>query len=125
MYKVECPRCSNGKGVINAFRHVKGGVCFKCDGVGYVEVKTNPESLIKAKIARREKAQLALRAKMEAALEVDRLREEKYKNDSRIGPKTRERCAQHEALAHEVYLLLERIDSGEYAHGPNAGGISE
>lgn len=32
----ECPRCHGGKGVISAFKHVQGGVCFKCGGKGFV-----------------------------------------------------------------------------------------
>ena len=28
-----CDRCG-GKGYINAFRHISGGVCFECDGTG-------------------------------------------------------------------------------------------
>ena len=42
MFKVECPRCTGGKGVISAFKHVKGGVCFQCNGLGYVMRKTKP-----------------------------------------------------------------------------------
>lgn len=42
--KVECPRCMNGKGHIRAFSHVRGGVCFKCGGAGYVERKTAPKA---------------------------------------------------------------------------------
>lgn len=42
--KVECPRCTNGKGRIHAFSHVLGGVCFKCSGTGYVERKTAPKA---------------------------------------------------------------------------------
>lgn len=30
MHKIECPRCLGGKGEIRAFRHVQGGVCFRC-----------------------------------------------------------------------------------------------
>jgi hypothetical protein len=32
----DCPRCHNGAGRIDAFSHVKGGVCFKCNGKGIV-----------------------------------------------------------------------------------------
>lgn len=35
----ECPRCHGGKGIISAFSHVKGGVCFKCSGKGYIQGK--------------------------------------------------------------------------------------
>lgn len=45
MFKVPCPRCMNEKGVISAFRHVRGGVCFKCGGAGYVERKTEPRPM--------------------------------------------------------------------------------
>lgn len=30
----ECSRCCNDKGYISAYKHVKGGVCFKCKGRG-------------------------------------------------------------------------------------------
>ena len=46
MHKIECPRCLGGKGEIRAFRHVQGGVCFRCKGRGYVEVKTIPKPSI-------------------------------------------------------------------------------
>lgn len=42
MAKYECPKCSNGKGIINAFSHVLGGVCFKCKGTGFIEQKNKP-----------------------------------------------------------------------------------
>lgn len=47
MHKIECPRCLGGKGEIRAFRHVQGGVCFRCKGRGYVEVKTIPKPSIR------------------------------------------------------------------------------
>lgn len=42
MNKYPCPRCTNGTGIIKAFSHVKGGVCFKCDGKGFVMLKSAP-----------------------------------------------------------------------------------
>ena len=33
----ECPRCS-GNGYIQAFAHVEAGICFKCRGIGTVEI---------------------------------------------------------------------------------------
>ncbi|QLO06886.1 Uncharacterised protein [Escherichia coli] len=47
MHKIECPRCLGGKGEIRAFRHVQGGVCFRCKGRGYVEVKTIPKPSVR------------------------------------------------------------------------------
>jgi hypothetical protein len=47
MIKVECPRCLNGKGFISAFKHVQGGVCFKCKGQGFVTCKTKPAQSFK------------------------------------------------------------------------------
>jgi len=29
-----CPRCA-GAGILEEFRHIDGGVCFKCDGTGH------------------------------------------------------------------------------------------
>ena len=51
-YKVECSRCFGGKGFIRAYSHIQAGVCFKCGGKGYTEVKTNPEKLKAAKAKR-------------------------------------------------------------------------
>ena len=45
MFKVVCPRCCNSKGVIDAYSHVKGGVCFKCNGVGWIYRKTKPHPM--------------------------------------------------------------------------------
>lgn len=33
----ECPRCS-GQGYIQAFSHIKGGVCFLCGGAKVIEI---------------------------------------------------------------------------------------
>ena len=41
MIKVDCSRCVSN-GAISAFKHVQGGVCFKCKGAGFVMQKTNP-----------------------------------------------------------------------------------
>jgi hypothetical protein len=41
MIKVECGKCA-GKGTINGFSHVKGGVCFTCGGKGYKMQKSKP-----------------------------------------------------------------------------------
>ena len=41
MKKYECGKCS-GKGRIAAFNHVVAGVCFKCNGRGYVVRKSAP-----------------------------------------------------------------------------------
>jgi len=40
--KVECSRCIGGKGRIDAFSHIKAGVCFKCGGHGFVMQKSKP-----------------------------------------------------------------------------------
>lgn len=34
--KVECKRCG-GTGYINAYEHIDGGVCFACQGKGYLD----------------------------------------------------------------------------------------
>jgi RecJ-like exonuclease len=41
MYKSECTKCM-GKGHIRAYDHVAGGICFTCNGKGYIETKTKP-----------------------------------------------------------------------------------
>ncbi|KON87366.1 hypothetical protein AF332_11385 [Sporosarcina globispora] len=36
MYKIPCKNCK-GHGVLNNFKHVQDGICFKCSGSGYQE----------------------------------------------------------------------------------------
>lgn len=49
--QIECQRCS-GKGNINAYAHVQGGVCFRCNGTG----KVNAPRAYKPKAADMKKA---------------------------------------------------------------------
>lgn len=121
MFKVPCTRCLNDKGYISAYRHVKGGVCFKCDGKGYTLVKTDPAKLAKAKEKREAKAKAERKEReLKAAALWEELKS-KYQDDPRLGPKARESCERSEAWAYDAYTLLARIDSGEYIHplGPN------
>lgn len=45
MHQIDCPRCKNGR--ISAFNHVQGGVCFRCNGKGYVLVKNLPKTSVR------------------------------------------------------------------------------
>lgn len=40
-FKAECAKC-NGKGEIKAFSGIAGGICFCCNGKGFVELKNAP-----------------------------------------------------------------------------------
>lgn len=44
--KTPCPRCG-GSGYIPRFKHVEGGICFRCKGEGIVEGKASPETRAK------------------------------------------------------------------------------
>lgn len=50
MAKFECPKCM-GKGRINAFAHIESGVCFKCQGKGFVEQKSAPKKQKQFKVS--------------------------------------------------------------------------
>lgn len=41
-YRVECAKCA-GRGEIKAFSGIAGGICFCCNGKGYVELKNPPK----------------------------------------------------------------------------------
>lgn len=74
----ECDRC-NGKGHINGYAHVMGGVCFKCAGSGKQAVKKvrkpSPAQLAKkaAQEAERDAAAAAHKAKLEALMNDPRI----------------------------------------------------
>lgn len=100
-----------------AYQHVKGGVCFKCNGLGYVLVSTSPETLKKQAEKRKAKRE-GERAAREAAAQARWLElQEKYRADLRIGPKCRQSCERSETYAYEVYTTLDAVDSGLYSHG--------
>ena len=111
MYRETCGKC-DGTGVINWARHVKGGVCFTCDGRGYLEYKTSPAVRAKARARREAKRLKASLGSREAAQSASENREATYRNDPRIGAKTRASMA-HETYAFEIYSLLAKIDRGE------------
>lgn len=46
MIKVECPKCA-GQKIIKAFSAIAGGVCFSCNGHGFVERKSVSKKSIK------------------------------------------------------------------------------
>lgn len=43
MAQVTCPKCS-GTGIVERFGHVKGGVCFDCNGTGKLTASLRPSS---------------------------------------------------------------------------------
>jgi hypothetical protein len=116
MYKNPCRKCSDENGYIKAFKHVQGGVCFKCNGKGYTLTKTDPKVLE----ARRKKAEAVRTAKLDRKIGSSNLMAEelvlKYKDDPRISDGHKERCAQFVLVAMETYKVLERSDNGTYKY---------
>ena len=49
-YQVECAKCG-GKGDIKAFSGIAGGICFCCNGKGYVILKSKPNRKVKFAIS--------------------------------------------------------------------------
>lgn len=43
----DCYRC-NGEGIIEAYHHVRGGLCFKCWGVGKLPAPPKPPTQLNA-----------------------------------------------------------------------------
>ncbi len=87
--KTQCTKCG-GKGIINAFRHICGGECFSCQGKGYVMISKKTLNARKRRAAKAAKLQaqreaLALAERQQMEDNVDR-----YINDPRIGPETKE-----------------------------------
>ena len=113
--KTECPRCS-GKGNVRGYAHVLGGICFKCGGAGYVLTNyVSPELQAKRDAAAKAKNDAAF---ANAAVRID-ARIAKYSNDPRIGTESKARGRQYPATISEIYVLLEKIDSGKIG-GSNA-----
>jgi len=115
---VVCPRCG-GSGHYS-FNLIRGTMCFGCDGSGKI-LTTN------AKIAAAKKAKIKSATKKELERELLSVRieaynitltamVEKYKNDPRLGPKTKARCDQFPAVAEQTYKTLEMFDSGKIKH---------
>lgn len=50
MTKAECAKCG-GKGEIKTFSGIAGGICFCCNGKGYVELKNPPKRSVKFQIS--------------------------------------------------------------------------
>jgi hypothetical protein len=109
--KITCTRCG-GSGRFS-FNLVRGTVCFGCEGVGHKVVDAKKHAAAQARKAKRletQQANMAERiAKANAAYDDRRA---KYENDPRIGPKTRARCEQFEAVAGEIYKGLHDFDTG-------------
>lgn len=89
MYKIECTRCFGGKGIISAFRHVHGGVCFKCAGCGYTLSRTSPEARAKA-MAKRQASEHSRQSARIARIAHRAELSARHANDARIGPLARD-----------------------------------
>lgn len=116
MYKVNCPRCTDGTGLITGFKHVKGGECFRCHGAGFITVKTDPAILAARRKKRQEKTALKAATRMAEAQQRAANLELKYRDDPRIGRQCRENC-KNPVYAYEVYKTLNDIDTGVYKYG--------
>lgn len=114
MYKIECSRCASGKGIISAFRHVRGGVCFKCGGDGYTLSRTSPEARAKAKAKRDAKRQAREQAAQSARIAHQETLAARYADDARIGPLASDYIARHGGDCC-IYQALADIDAGTYA----------
>ena len=115
---VTCKRCY-GSGNFS-FNLIRGTVCFGCNGVGTVqttEAKINAAKKGKiksdAKKAEQNDIMIANIASYNLALAA---RIEKYKNDPRLGAKTKARCEEFPSVADQTYLTLELVDAGKYPH---------
>lgn len=109
--KITCTRC-NGSGRFS-FNLVRGTVCFGCEGVGYKIVDGKKHAAAQARKAKREAAKKAeAEYRIAAGMMAWEAKVFRFRNDPRIGPKTRERCAQFEAVAYEIYTALQDFDAG-------------
>lgn len=72
MVNVECNRCG-GKGIMEEYRHLNGGTCFKCNGTGTQEIT---ERAYKARQAKEQKA----REEMERSIQLQREDEQHRRN---------------------------------------------
>lgn len=102
-----CGKCG-GQGVLNAFRHIAGGRCYSCKGVGYFETTKRRE----ANRLRRAEAKRQAEADRAAPLiEAADARMEAAATDPRVGPETRARMAKHPVVAFEVSTSLAKWDA--------------
>lgn len=113
VWKRVCGAC-RGSGFLRNYRHVQGGRCFPCQGLGHEWLKTDPDVLQK----RREKAKAKRDAEQavrvaEAAVR-SKARAEKYKDDPRVGPITRTEYVDYPEFMNEVYRILEQVDAGNH-----------
>lgn len=118
-YKVECSRCFGGKGFIRAYSHIQAGVCFKCGGKGYTEVKTNPEKLKAAKAKRDAKRQEEYAEREAKGIQRFNDLKNRYSNDPRIGTLCMERCVKSDNYAFAVWEALEDCDKKGIEPGIN------
>ena len=115
---VTCSRCG-GSGH-SSFNLTRGTVCFGCNGSGSV-LTTDA----KITIAKKAKIKAAAKKELEKEIMLTRIesynialvaRAAKYKNDPRLGPKTKARCEEFPAVGDQTYLTLEMFDSGKILH---------
>jgi hypothetical protein len=117
-YKVDCPRC-DGTGKVWA-KHVANGVCFKCEGAGYLVRKTDPKKLEAARL-RREAKKEAARLEYVARMEAEEARKdalygvhcEKARAAGRIGDAVAAKCLEDAATCERIKSILNGIDKGE------------
>ena len=113
MTKIPCSRCG-GSGRM-PYTHVQGGVCFLCKGTGgktvtLAEGDAAARRRAKAKAKRAEKLAAERARQAVAAAEWDR-RIEHYRNDARLGPRTRARYDRYPQVAFEVASTLAKWDA--------------
>lgn len=114
--KAVCGRCG-GSGHFS-FNLKDGTRCYGCGGSGFVMV--DPVKVARnlaAKEKRAAKTAAEREARIAAANEFSVEIETKYKNDPRIGPKTRVRCESFPAVADETYRALAYFDVGSMPNG--------
>lgn len=46
MKEITCPNCF-GNGIIEKYKHVEGGICFRCEGKGKILVENNVDDIVK------------------------------------------------------------------------------
>lgn len=127
--KVTCTRCA-GSGHFS-FNLKDGTRCYGCDGRGFI--LADPVKLARNKAARERRAQarsIEIAARVEAANRAADEREAKYKDDCRIGTKTKQRCEQYPAVAYEIYKMLHDfdrgfMDNGRQVHPANVERLAE
>lgn len=114
--KTVCSRCGGSKKF--SFNLRDGTKCYGCGGSGFVMV--DPVKFARNKAAREKRAQVSAAERNERIAAANKFFEdiaEKYKDDARLGPETRARCAQFPAVANQTYQALAYFDAGQMPNG--------